>query len=334
MLSEPAILTLQNLPHDIHVCILVFLDWQSVKALRLSCQIFTSLLPKEQLESQRTLCATLVHWQETELLRLVEAEYWEAAEQAFLGLNYSGFSSSHDPDLAAILKRRTCSSDLLPCYFCLRWLPSSTADNKFATESCFSRTRSTMEFDLGGKRAKSRNCIECGFRKGMYHRGTVVKQSYVCLGCGKMGDPIPGWKPFRALDSHRWWRGSFCQTCFDDPEICNMTAEQLWHERHFGKYDRGLKNGKIYRMQKGQVLREKKGINIKLEIERGQGSQSEQKDCADPATGRDRKGHPPSKDRGPNAGYCHVMDEMRFCYCGGWNPPWVKAQANCYVSDP
>lgn len=324
MLPPGAPIALQDLPRDIHFCILDCLDWQSVKAIRLTSPIFASLVSKDQLEQKHSFCNDALHKEEIALTRRLEKEYWESAEQAFLGYhsNYY-YSSSHDPDLDAIARASTCSSDILPCYVCLRWLPSSTSTTKFATQSQFSRTRSTLAFDLGGKRARDRFCIACGFRRGLYVPGTIVKRSIVCLNCGKLGDPVPEctypWAP-----GPNWWKGYLCGPCFRSDTVKKLTIEQYEHERLYGKYDLGLRKGKQYRTEKGQRLREERGITlvsttttemVQDEVKRIEHSISK------PNKGRDRHGLLPSfGDRGPNAGYCPIMRDLRFCFCSGYHP--------------
>lgn len=294
--SQNACVTLQSLPQDIHFCLLQFLDWQSLVALRKTCSAFAILTTKEQLRHQHALRTAQMYDEEQALVSRMEAEFWELAEQVFLGLHPNYFqSSTGDPDLEAISKRWSCSSDILPCYICLRWLPSTTSVTRFATESQFSRSRSVLQFDLGGKRSRDRFCIPCGFRKGTYLRGTVVKRSVVCLHCGQLGDPIPNrtyiWAP-----GSSWWRGYFCEACFRTDGVVKLTHEQYVHERRYGKHDAGLKRGKEYRMDKGRMLRKERGIE----------NEKDQKEQLSAAI-----------HRGPNASYCPIMRERRFCSCNG-----------------
>lgn len=323
-MSPRDLVTFQALPQDIHLCLLEYLDWQSIKAIRLTTRAFASLLSKDQLKQQYALCQEFLYNEEMALTRRLEHEYWEAAEQAFLGYhsNYY-YSSSHDPDLDAIAKASSCSSDTLPCYMCLRWLPSSTSAAKFATESRFSRTRSTLAFDLGGKRARDRFCIDCGLLKGLYIRGTMVKRSVVCLNCGELGDPIPK-RTYPWAPGPYWWKGYLCGTCFKTDSVKKLTYEQYEHERLYGKYDVGLRKGKEYRREKGRRTREEGGIEIPSDptpiVIRDNTEQADNK-LWKRNTGRDRHGLLPSfGDRGPNAGYCPVMRDLRFCFCCGYEP--------------
>lgn len=315
---------LQALPRDIHFCLLDYLDWQSITAIRLTSRAFASLLSKEQLKQQYSYYHEALYKEEIALTRRLEDEYWESAEQAFLGYhsNYY-YSSSHDPDLDAIAKASTCSSDILPCYVCLRWLPSSTSTTKFATESQFSRTRSTLAFDLGGKRARDRFCIACGFRRGLYTRGIFVKRSIVCLNCGRLGDPVPECK-YPWAPGPDWWKGYLCGLCFRSENVKKLTIEQYEHERLHGKYNLGLRKGKQYRIEKGQRLREERGITLMSNMT----TEAPQEEIKEPHNqiskrnkGRDRHGLPISfGDRGPNAGYCPIMLDLRFCFCSGYHP--------------
>lgn len=319
MTSKPP--TFESLPRDLHFCILAFLDWPSLTSLRLTCHTFAWLISKDRLQIQHALCAAHVFAEEEKMRRHLDAVAWEDLEQYFSGCQFSNYAPHHDPDLAALDRKRSCSSSLLPCYVCLRWLPSATSDDRFASASHFSRTRSTLEFDLGGKRARERNCISCGLKKGMYLRGTFVKHNVVCVNCGNLGAPMPDRLHFRSLPKTIWWKGVYCEPCFHDPAVGKVDAAEYFHELRWARYENGLKRGKEYRLENGRKLRDALGVTIAPE-EAVAHREWEERALSKPTTGRNRHGYPPSKERGPNAGYCPTMGEMRFCFCGGWEPPY------------
>lgn len=299
-------ITLQSLPPEIHLAIIDHLPWPAITSLRLSSSTFSTLLPPPILSTlHNTLANHLYTTEEAHLARL-DSEFWTLAEQVFLGTSPNYFSNyAGDPDLEATSKRYTCSSETLPCYTCLRWLPSSTAPATFATDSAFTRRRSTGQFDLGGKRARERMCVECGVRKGVYGRGLVVKWSVVCLECGGLGRPISWTNTMRPKWEGDWWRGWFCDGCWGGEGgkggKVRMSREQVDHERRWGAYEKGLAMGKEYRREKGRKLRRERGV---LDV-----GEDERDGVANGDSGRD--------GRGPNARYCPIMGEKRFCFCKG-----------------
>lgn len=164
-------LQLDELPVEILHIISQSLDWTSLLALRLTNHVFANVYPSTSLERHRTRCVKDLFSAELQQLQKIEQDFWEAAEESFQGYHSSSYSSSSlDPDLRAHQERYQCLSNHLACYHCLRWLPSPTNEAGFSTQSCFSRGRSTLDFDLGGKKAQGRMCISCCVRLKIYPR--------------------------------------------------------------------------------------------------------------------------------------------------------------------
>lgn len=285
-------LRLTDLPHELQLHLLDFLDWQAVTSLRLASSCFANLIDIKALLKRHEQCTAALHQEELNKERQLQIEYWEAAEQAFLGYHSSSYtSSSLDPDLRAYGERYGCTYSQLPCYRCLRWLPSTTDEPHFASKSCFSRGRSVRSFNLGGRDALKRNCIDCGIRSGMYPPGSKVKHNVVCKRCGKLGEPAEAWT-WRWSDPRKTWKVSiYCQTCCDHPDIVDLTIGMHMHEQRWKKYEDAMRRGKLYRLEKGQKLRAERGI-----VNRGH-----------------EKLTPITIMAGQR--YCITVKEMRFCKC-------------------
>lgn len=283
--------TLINLPQELHIYLLDFLDWQSITKLRLTTSYFANILPPDTLIKHHAKLTAVLYHEELAKERQIQKDFWEAAEQSFLGYHSSCYtSSSLDPDLRAHGDRYSCTSTHLPCYRCLQWLPSVTDEPHFAAKSAFSRGRSVCRFNLAGKDAIRRICITCGIRSGMYPKGSKVKHSVVCKRCGVLGDSKDTWT-WRWSDPRRTWQVSlYCQSCCDHEDIVRQTLGMFMHEQRWSRYEEGMTKGKLYRLEKGKKLREERGLICRTTEEFG--------------------GTVNAKPR-----YCVTMKEMRLCNC-------------------
>jgi len=287
---------LVDLPSELLISLIDFLDWPCLTSLRLTNSRFQEVIDKKTLLKQHDLCAKALLANEHVLLRQFEKEFWEAAEESFQGYHSSSYtSSSLDPDLLAYEDRLKCTHTSLPCYHCLRWLPSLTDEAKFATESAFSRGRSTRTFNLAGKHATERICIPCGMRTKLYPKGTRVKHSVICARCETLAGPLENWAWFWKDPKKTWQMSYYCRVCLDTPSVINQTLEQYRHEKKWRKYEDGMRNGKRYRLEKGARLRQERGILLV----KTQGSLA----AAD-VDGIDAKA---------GKRYCPVMQEKRLC---------------------
>ncbi|KAK5088536.1 hypothetical protein LTR05_002756 [Lithohypha guttulata] len=289
------------LPPELQLYLIDLLDWPSLTALRLASSTFHSLLPKPQLRKAHILRATHLHHEELNALHRLEKEYWEQAEESFLGYHSSSYSSSSlDPDLRATGERYTCSTDKLPCYRCLKWLPSITTDDTgFRDRSMFTRGMCTVSRDLGAKQAESRVCIPCGMRTGLYKKGSRVKHSTVCYECGKLAE-APESLSWSWRDPKTTWKVKvYCGVCLDRPEVVAQTVEQYRHERRWRRYEDGMAAGKQARLERGKSVREEADIVLKQLVL----SVKDREAVVDGNRGKRR--------------YCPVMKEMRLCSCAG-----------------
>lgn len=284
---------MHDLPLELLIHIIDFLDWPSITSLRLTSPKFRILLPSNELEKRYTKCRRALHEEELSCLRRVEKEYWEQAEQSFLGYHSSSYtSSSLDPDIRAYNERCSTNSSRLPCYRCLRWLPSITDLPDFATSSLFSRGMCTGTRNLGAKDALSRICIPCGIRTRLYNKGTCVKRSVVCLSCGVLSSQRTTTNPVKSRQGQQWKHGWWCEACLILPEVENLTHQQLWHEFRWKKYEESMIRGKQYRLEKGKRLR--------------------QEQCGTESNADESK---PIKIQSQKFRWCPIMKEMRLCGC-------------------
>lgn len=293
--------TLIDLPSELLIYLIDFLDWPSITSLRSTSPRLRDLINQKTLLKQYSICAAALLIEEYALLRKIEQEFWEAAEESFQGYHSSSYtSSSLDPDLRAYEEPYKCLHTKLPCYHCLRWLPSPTDEAKFATESMFSRGRSTGRFNLGGRDAMKRICIPCGMRTKLYPRGTRVKHSVVCARCGVLAGPLEDWAWFWKDPKKTWQMSYYCRECLAVPSVVTQTLEQYRHEKMWRKYEDGMRQGKRYRLEKGARLRQERAMTPGLELASWGPVNNDEVD----AKARKR--------------YCAVMQEKRLCHsCKG-----------------
>lgn len=288
---------LVNLPQELYICLIDFLDWQSIAKLRQSCSHFSNLWPKEGLVKLHGQRSERLHKEELSVLRKLEQEYWEQAEQAFLGYHSSSYtSSSLDPDLRARSERYSTSHYELPCYHCLQWLPSRTDSEEFQASSAFTRNMSIGKRNLGCKEALRRICIPCGLRTNVYVRGSRVKHFIICYGCQALFNQREDPRLRRCFGSEHGnkWKPSYyyCSKCLESPDIKNMTGQQFHHELRWKKYEDAMFALMQYRLENGKRQREKRDVPMT----NGEGQVSSTSTVSKPR-------------------WCPIMKEMRLCGC-------------------
>ena len=260
-------LHLTSLPLELLIYLLDFLEWPSIAALRLASQHFSNALPRQNLMKYHKLLSTVAFDDEVALLKGIEKEYWEQAEESFLGYHSSSYtSSSLDPDLRAHSERYSCTTSSLPCYHCLRWLPSITESPGFEVESMFSRGMCTGSRNLAGKQARSRICIPCGLRTGLYCKGGRVKKSVICFRCGMLAEPKDKGSWFWRDPKETWKLGVYCRMCLELPSVICENREQYYHEKRWRKHELTMAAREQNRLERGRRIREEKQILDEHEI--------------------------------------------------------------------
>lgn len=289
-------MSLSDLPNELLLHLVSFLNWSSLKRVRVSSRLFFELIPKDKLTGYHATQSSILHEQELLLLKEKTQFYWEEAEESFLGYHSSSYtSSSLDPDLRAESEKYKCLHHELPCYRCLQWKCSFSDSPAFEKSSAFSRSMITQSRNLGCSKSSTRTCIDCGIRSGFYKRRISLKSSLRCYSCGDLIDCTP-WR-WHFDETRPWQPRWLCTPCCTDPKYSEITLEQFMHELRWEKYEAAMTAGKAYRLEKGRMLRNK--------------------ETTDPPSGKIERA---SKDRVVLHNYekprfCPVMQERRFCKC-------------------
>lgn len=219
-----------ELPPEIHLRICDFIPRPSLKNLRLASQRTAAFLSERDLVRQHQRCCTETLEQEHEIRRnLIRA----AVTNLIL-------------DLLSAVRR-------LPCYKCLQWKPGA---DKLLETSAFTRRMSIFNGDVGSPEAVKRLCIDCGIQTGFYGRGCRVGYRMMCRGCHKKLSKLPGGSWPKKQDPNIDWKEfKYCVDCLEMGGL-HKSKFQWQHEMRWGKYERGIREGRLYRDEKGRVLRE------------------------------------------------------------------------------
>ena len=226
---------LVNLPRELLARICDYLTWPELVNLRLtSLRIATGVLGNAELAPQHQRCESETLMREYELSK---------------GLSIS--------EIGWPRWTLTSAHDTLPCYRCLHWKPSADRDLK---SSAFSRTKSVAGFDIGMRNAAQRICIECGIRSGFYGKGCRIGYWLICQNCHvRLSKESCGSRTEPKNCNADWKDFKYCQTCISNGGLPE-TMLQWQHQVDWGKYEQGMWEGKMYRLQKGRLLRKERGI--------------------------------------------------------------------------
>lgn len=217
----------------------------------------------------------------------------------------------------------------LPCYTCLRWLyarepgavkpfksdrrssPGGPFEDDPNDEPQFAeRLRRSHDNCFAGKWRilpqqpyhvshipMERICITCGIRQGRYTRNVRVGGFQICALCGALESRHP-----RTESEYNTWPPSkglrLCLACLTSPPVTQMSELQFRHELFWGRYERGIREGKRARVKEGIKRRAQLGLD----------------------SGRDEE----LLKRVDEAGtWCPMMSEPRFCCC---HKQWTKQE--------
>lgn len=316
-------LNLLILPLELLDHILSYLPWPSLTTLRLTHSLFPhTLLPSSALPTLHSTQQTLTYALEIHHLRTTHG---------YTNPHYTGFAQGWD------LSPFTSLSPTLPCYHCLQWLPSAT--DATLTTSAFSRGMAVGKRDLGQEKCRSRVCVTCGVRCGIYRPGGRVCHRPVCVKCGKLGErvPVESWgyvgqpgyarsyggdgqgPESRLLNGMEVRRYLFCADCVSAGKV-PRTRVEFEHEKRWKRYEKGMERGKMYRLEKGRRLRAERGIAV---IDEQHEKRNEH--AGDVLVAVYQPKH-----------VCPVMKEKRICTCwttpGGKLPDWaVTVQKTLWI---
>ena len=320
-----------DLPNELQIYTASFALWPALTALRLTCKHFGELFDQNFLVTQHAICLTAVHDDEILLVQAgkehkshegLEARYriYDRRQnlqpyQFHLRLETLPEHSTHTQYLVTTFDDPGFA--LLPCYTCLRWLPSRPEANLLPSlNNHFSRS-SRMQVRRTGPQSPSeivyrlRICIPCGIRTGFYRPGTRVAQCLICLLCRKLEhrpawpgprkdpgywnfDVITGFQPPKTITGY--WYGQpgsldrkaelYCAACQLIPEVASMSHKELDHV--LCKYENGMRRGKAQRDARGREIRRQLGITQSKPISSpvtGPSSELERTQSQDPIQG-------------------------------------------------
>lgn len=202
-----------DLPPELFNAILFYLEFPSLLCLRLSCKQSGHLITAKVLvDARRELAAMLF---DKEMTRYYEIqEKYRQVVSFDLALEYPPTS-----ELEIELYSSQSTTDQVPevemlaCYVCLRELPVQQ----------FVKTQASGRRSLGHREAGKRFCTECGFRRGIWEPGKVIKDFngylVVCRKCKQLKQ-VKG--PGRSE--------GICTDCLNDGELGNAELPES-HDR-------------------------------------------------------------------------------------------------------
>ncbi|KAL6242704.1 hypothetical protein RBB50_010350 [Rhinocladiella similis] len=177
--------SLFSLPAELYNQIIPDLNYQDLLSFRLTCRFATGVIPFARLKTlHRMTKQTLLEDEKMDLeareVRYAIMEQWALAFPNAAGRNWN----SHD-NTANIHTNRVTRAGYLNCYACLQNLP----------RECFTRTQTMGKRSLGHRDCGRRFCKACGVKKGIWEKGTTIRDDKhtwtVCKGCNSLREADP-----------------------------------------------------------------------------------------------------------------------------------------------
>ncbi|KIV85526.1 hypothetical protein PV11_01213 [Exophiala sideris] len=199
-----------SLPKELTDHILAEVDYHSLLYFRQTCRSASVLVPWTMMKSLRqTIKIDLLASEEADYAQR-ECKYSHMARWARAFPNeYRTWNSSDT--ISNIHANFITKATRLNCYACLHNLP----------RECFTDSQVMGSRSLGHKDAKKRFCKVCGVKKGIWERGTTVKESkhtwIVCKECAAI-----------VKADARYKRGGVCSA------DCFARVEHLKHDAEVG----------------------------------------------------------------------------------------------------
>ncbi|KIX10414.1 uncharacterized protein Z518_01496 [Rhinocladiella mackenziei CBS 650.93] len=178
-----------SLPKELSDQILSHLTYNDLLPFRLTCHFASALVPFSELKLLRLRLKTA-------LLADERADY-EQKQMKFHNFERWARAFPHEyrtwdsgDAISNIHANFITKATHLNCYACLRKLP----------RECFTETQAMGSRSLGHKDGRRRFCRSCGVSKGIWEKGSTVKDArctwIICRGCDKMRkcDPDPALK--------------------------------------------------------------------------------------------------------------------------------------------
>ncbi|OAP57032.1 hypothetical protein AYL99_09145 [Fonsecaea erecta] len=185
-----------GLPLEVFDDLMSTLDYESVLAFRQTCRLAASLVPLTTVaQARQALKTTLLARERAEYERRQVAyanqRRWAgvypqsvqpiAPPQADVVANIISLGSA----LNNIHRNHITRAEQLNCYSCLKALP----------RECFVESQVTGRRSLGHHEARRRFCRTCGVTKGIWEKGTVIRDGrctlVLCKACNNLKTPTP-----------------------------------------------------------------------------------------------------------------------------------------------
>ncbi|KIW27081.1 uncharacterized protein PV07_06859 [Cladophialophora immunda] len=198
-----------NLPLDMFDDLMADLDYESLVAFRQTCRLAAALIPLAQIiQIRQSLRASLLAEEHADYQRRQVAY---ANQRRWAGVFPPSVQANIPPDISApadslnnIHRNRITRAERLNCYACLKRLP----------RQCFVESQVMGRRSLGHADAGRRFCRACGVKKGIWDKGSVVKDGrrtlVLCKKCNSLGRVDAGAK-----------KGGICSRC-----MCQSVAEE------------------------------------------------------------------------------------------------------------
>ncbi|KAK5271408.1 hypothetical protein LTR96_003232 [Exophiala xenobiotica] len=165
-----------GLPPELNDQIISKLNYEDLRSLRATCHSASELIPLTTLKTlRRHIKAKLLDEEATDYKQR-EIRYGNMVQWAreFPTVHRTWYTNDAICNIHANFITRACR---LNCYACLQTLP----------RECFTDSQVMGSRSLGHKDAERRFCKVCGVKKGIWARGTTIKEAkgtwVVCKGC-------------------------------------------------------------------------------------------------------------------------------------------------------
>ena len=162
-----------TLPAELFNEITSFLSYDDARSLRLTNKLARELINPLVLRHKRTLL-------KADLLASEAAESASRTEAVANAARWAQYFPTASVPANKIEAHRTSRAESLNCYSCLKSLPRGR----------FNSTQLQGPRSLGHRECSKRFCMECGWKKGIWERGTVMGKGrevvLVCRCCGEL----------------------------------------------------------------------------------------------------------------------------------------------------
>ncbi|KAK6365229.1 hypothetical protein LTS17_011462 [Exophiala oligosperma] len=189
-MAEPSSVVLQSrrplfsLPVELYDQIITDLNYQDILSFRLTCRFATGVISFTRLKALHQFTKNKLLEDEKTDLEAREVRF-AIMEQWALAFPYAGRNWNSQDTTANIHTNRVMRASHLNCFACLQKLPRDS----------FTRTQTMGKRSLGHKDCGRRFCKACGVKKGIWKKGTTIKDDkhtwIVCKACSSLKEADP-----------------------------------------------------------------------------------------------------------------------------------------------